>query len=119
MAIARLNKFWSHSVTVYRDTEVDDDYGGSTRGREKKTWNVPIRISTFHGVGVGRLEIVFAGKTYTPSHRIFCDADADIIVGDKLREETSREVYLVLDLNPVYKGRMAHHIEAMVRRIDN
>lgn len=119
MTIARLSKFWSHSVTVYRETEVGDDYGGKTRSREKKTWNIPVRISTFQGVGVGRLEIVFSGKSYTPTHRMFCDVDADIILGDKLKEETSRDVYLVLDLNQVYKGRVAHHIEAMVRRVDN
>jgi len=115
----RLNKFWSHSVTVLRETSEDDDYGGSTRSREKKEWKVPVRISTFQGVGVGRLEILFSGKSYTPSHRMFCAVDADIAVGDKLREETTRDVYLVLDLNPVHKGRMPHHIEGMVRRIDN
>lgn len=109
----RINKFLPHSITIYRLGGVKDEYGGKTTSWDEKYKEIPCRIYGMKGNYVITLE----GREYDTTHKLISETGVDLMAGDKIKNSCN-QTFMVLSVAKLFKARSAHHIEAVLSRID-
>jgi len=114
MPSRKLKKFLNNWMTIYRPDAEGDKYGGVQSVWAKKYWTVPCRI---YGL-TGMYEITVAGKEYYNSHKMMCEYDVDVKVGDKIEDVLAKEKYFITRVNLIHRGRQPHHKECLLARVN-
>ncbi|MFC1709502.1 hypothetical protein ACFL2J_05580 [Candidatus Omnitrophota bacterium] len=109
-SLKRLLTSW---VTVFRQSSVKDNYGGVTASWDKHEWLLKCRI---YGAR-GGYSIQMEGKQYNISHKMICDADDDLIAGDKIRESKTKNMYFVVQVYETREMKTVHHKEVFLTEI--
>ena len=102
-------------MTIYRQETTRDDYGGVKSEWKKYLWDEPCRI---YSIGGQVFTISYQGKDYSITRKLMCLRDVDIQEGDKVEEENSREVLIVVRVYPIQTFKRLHHLEGLLARIE-
>jgi len=105
-----LSNFYTHTVSIQRLTQTDDDYGGQTNEWETSVSSYSCRIYST----VGEFSVKDVGG-YTGKTQKMIGASANILENDKIIDGTDE--YIVSKVYKVYNGSAIHHLEALLDKV--
>jgi len=108
-------RFFIDSITIYRKSKVKDNFGGFTATWEKKYWQVKCRIYNKTG---RPYQITIEGAVFEIIAKLMCNRNIDIVVGDKIIDEKTDEVYFAVRKSDIREIRDTSHIEVNLTKVE-
>ena len=109
-----IKRFMNNRMTIYRRSRTKDDAGGVKTDWVKNSWNVACRIYKMPGSGQ---TIEIDGEDYSVTMELMCGMEVDIEEKDKIIDEITESVYMVVRIYPVYGMKTQSHTECHLSRI--
>jgi hypothetical protein len=110
-----IKKFLSTTITIERQKKTKDSFGGVTVTWDKKDWGVKARI--YDALRTPYI-IAVEGADYSVTAKLIAGKDANLTIGDRITDEKTNEVYILVRIYNAVDARNIHHIEGALSLMD-
>jgi len=113
MELTNIEKFFSDRITIWRLEQGDlDKYGSYDKTWIKKLWDIKCRLYPYRGNSEFLVPVDGIERRIT--HKIMCNRNVDVQVGDKIENANFNETYIVILVSRVRGMRDISHLEVSV-----
>lgn len=110
-----IKKFFTTTITIERQKKTKDTFGGVTVTWDKKDWGVRARI--YDGIRTPYV-INLEGSDYNVTMKLMASRDANLEIGDKITDEVTGYVYILVRIYNAVADKNIHHIEGALSQLD-
>ena len=115
MESVSLKKMFNNTITIWRHSDTSDSFGGNTVAWVKKYWSIACRL---YARRAPNYAIKIEGQSYEADMKMIVGKGVDIVRGDKVQEDGSDHIFIVVGVVGIKSKRRLNHIECYLARID-